>query len=111
MSTFPYQDRFDIHRRLPERGHSHEEILGELEVMAKEEDAFWETGKCSGTMYCGDHDHYDFLNEAFGLFAHVNVAPARHVPQLDQVRGRDHRHDPRPPPRRGGRRNGARPAW
>jgi len=41
--------------------------------MAKEEDAFWETGKCSGTMYCGDHEHYDFMNEAFGLFAHVNV--------------------------------------
>jgi glutamate/tyrosine decarboxylase-like PLP-dependent enzyme len=41
--------------------------------MAKEEDAFWETGKCSGTMYCGDHDHYRFLTEAFGLFAHVNA--------------------------------------
>ena len=40
--------------------------------MAKEEDAFWETGKCSGTMYCGDHDHYHFLTDAFGLFAHVN---------------------------------------
>ena len=24
-------------------------------------------------MYCGDHDHYRFMNEAFGLFAHVNV--------------------------------------
>jgi len=24
-------------------------------------------------MYCGDHDHYDFMNQAFGLFAHVNV--------------------------------------
>ena len=72
MSTFPYQDRFDINRRLPERGRSREEILGELEVMSKEEDAFWETGKCSGTMYCGDHDHYHFLNNAFGLFSHVN---------------------------------------
>ena len=41
--------------------------------MATEEDAFWETGKCSGTMYCGDHDHYHFMNDAFGLFAHVNV--------------------------------------
>ena len=41
--------------------------------MATEEDASWESGKCSGTMYCGDHDHYAFLNEAFGLFAHVNV--------------------------------------
>jgi glutamate/tyrosine decarboxylase-like PLP-dependent enzyme len=24
-------------------------------------------------MYCGDHDHYEFMNDAFGLFAHVNV--------------------------------------
>jgi glutamate/tyrosine decarboxylase-like PLP-dependent enzyme len=24
-------------------------------------------------MYCGDHDHYDFMAEAFGRFAHVNV--------------------------------------
>ena len=52
---------------------SREEVLAELRTMATEEDAFWETGKCSGTMYCGDHDHYHFMNEAFGLFAHVNV--------------------------------------
>jgi glutamate/tyrosine decarboxylase-like PLP-dependent enzyme len=44
-----------------------------LHAMATEEDAAWESGKCSGTMYCGDHDHYAFMNEAFGLFAHVNV--------------------------------------
>ena len=52
---------------------SRDEVLAELHTMATEEDAFWETGKCSGTMYCGDHDHYHFMNEAFGLFAHVNV--------------------------------------
>jgi sphinganine-1-phosphate aldolase len=72
MGTFPYEDRYEVRRTLPERGRSQQEILGELEVMAKEEDAFWETGKCSGTMYCGDHDHYRFLTEAFGFFAHVN---------------------------------------
>jgi glutamate/tyrosine decarboxylase-like PLP-dependent enzyme len=48
-------------------------VLEQLRTMATEEDAFWETGKCSGTMYCGDHDHYRYMNEAFGLFAHVNV--------------------------------------
>ncbi len=31
------------------------------------------------------------------------LAPARHVPELHEVRSRDHRHDPRPPPRRGDR--------
>ena len=73
MSTYPYADRFEIHRNLPEVGLPREEVLSQLRTMAVEEDAFWETGKCSGTMYCGDHDHYHFMNEAFGLFAHVNV--------------------------------------
>jgi sphinganine-1-phosphate aldolase len=73
MSDYPYADRFTVHRALPESGMSRREVLAELHAMATEEDAFWETGKCSGTMYCGDHDHYRFMNEAFGLFAHVNV--------------------------------------
>ncbi len=73
MSTYPYADRFEIHRDLPDIGLPREQILAELRTMATEEDAFWETGKCSGTMYCGDHDHYHFMNDAFGLFAHVNV--------------------------------------
>ena len=73
MSDYPYADRFAINRTLPEHGMARAEVLEQLHTMATEEDAFWETGKCSGTMYCGDHDHYHFMNEAFGLFAHVNV--------------------------------------
>ena len=73
MSEYPYVDRFEVHRTLPEVGTSREDVLAQLHAMAEEEDAYWETGKCSGTMYCGDHDHYHFMNEAFGLFAHVNV--------------------------------------
>jgi len=71
--SFPYQDRFEVNRRLPSKGRSRDEVLADLRTMATEEDAFWETGKCSGTMYCGDHDHYQFMNRAFGLFAHVNA--------------------------------------
>jgi sphinganine-1-phosphate aldolase len=73
MATYPYEDRFAVNRTLPEKGRPREEILAELAAMAEEEDAFWETGKCSGTMYCGDHEHYGFLTEAFGRFAHVNA--------------------------------------
>ena len=73
MSTFPYDGRFTVHRRLPEHGTPRPEVLEALRTMAVEEDATWESGKCSGTMYCGDHEHYRFTNEAFGLFAHVNV--------------------------------------
>src|SRR5947209_10395142 len=61
MSAYPYADRFTIHRSLPERGTARGEVLAELRAMASEEDAFWETGKCSGTMYCEDHDHYHFM--------------------------------------------------
>jgi sphinganine-1-phosphate aldolase len=73
MATFPYRDRFEVHHRLPEKGTQPEEVLGILRAIAEEEDSWWESGRCSGTMYCGDHEHYGFLNEAFGLFSHVNA--------------------------------------
>ena len=73
MAAFPYADRFPVNRTLPEHGRPREEVLAELREMADLEDDTWETGKVSGTMYCGDHDHYAFMNEAFGLYAHVNV--------------------------------------
>ena len=73
MSTYPYAERFDVMRGLPSEGRSESAILDDLREMATEENAQWETGQCSGTMYCGDHEHYAFMNEAFGLFAHMNA--------------------------------------
>ncbi len=73
MSPFPYADRVPVHRTLPDKGLPRDHVLGLLRGMAADEDRTWETGKCSGTMYCGDHAHYDFLNEAFSLFSHVNA--------------------------------------
>ena len=71
--TVPYSDRFVVNRTLPEQGRDRAEVLAELAAMAAAEDPTWEVGKCSGTMYCGDHDHYDFMTEAFSRFAHVNI--------------------------------------
>jgi glutamate/tyrosine decarboxylase-like PLP-dependent enzyme len=48
-------------------------VLAVLEDLATREDRTWEMGQCSGTMYCGDHEHYDFLNRAFSYFSHVNT--------------------------------------
>ncbi|MGZ4711166.1 MAG: pyridoxal phosphate-dependent decarboxylase family protein [Acidimicrobiales bacterium] len=87
MNDFPYADRFPVNRRLPEHGRPREEVLAELRAMAAEENAFWETGKCSGTMYSGDHEHYQFLNEAFGLFAHVNVLQRDMCPSATKLEG------------------------
>ena len=87
MSTYPYADRFEVNRTLPEHGRSRDDILDELRQMAKEEDAFWETGKMSGSMYCGDHSHYDFLTEAFGLYAHVNALQRDVCPSATRFEG------------------------
>ena len=79
--------RFAVNRSLPQQGRPREEVLAELAALAQEEDAFWETGKCSGTMYCGDHEHYDFLTEAFGRFAHVNALQRDMCPSMTKFEG------------------------
>jgi glutamate/tyrosine decarboxylase-like PLP-dependent enzyme len=58
---------------MPEEGTPREEILAMMNDMAVRENVVWEDGRCSGTMYCGDHDHYDFLNSAFSNFSYVNT--------------------------------------
>ena len=55
--------------------------------MASEEDKAWEGGQCSGTMYCGDHDHYEFMADAFKLFAHVNVLQRDICPSASKFEG------------------------
>lgn len=86
-SYYPYADRYGVIRRFPEKGRPREEILGELREIAGEEDAFWQTGKCSGTMYCGDMEHYGFVTEAFGLFSHVNVLQRDMCPSATRFEG------------------------
>src|SRR5919112_6491284 len=87
MARFPYAERYGVNRSLPEKGIPRDEILQQLETMAKEEDAFWEAGKVSGTMYCGDHEHYAFMTEAFGLFAHVNALQRDMCPSQTRFEG------------------------
>ncbi|NVI86286.1 aminotransferase class V-fold PLP-dependent enzyme [Actinomadura sp. BRA 177] len=87
MTDFPYADRFEVHETLPEDGRSREEILAELREMAAAEDAFWETGKASGTVYCGDHDHYAFMTETYGLFGHANVLQRDMFPSATKFEG------------------------
>jgi sphinganine-1-phosphate aldolase len=87
VSDYPYAERFTVTRGMPSEGRARVAILAELETMAREEDAFWETGKCSGTMYCGDHEHYDFVNRAFALFSHVNALQRDMCPSQTKFEG------------------------
>ena len=84
---YPYAERYGVNRELPDDGPPREEILTEMREMASEEDRAWEDGKCSGTMYCGDRDHYAFLKEAFGLFAHQNALQRDMCPSATRFEG------------------------
>ena len=86
-STYPYTERFDVIRGMPSEGRARRAILDDLATMASEEDKAWESGQCSGTMYCGDHDHYAFMADAFKLFAHVNVLQQDICPSASKFEG------------------------
>ena len=87
FDSYPYKDRYAVNRGLPDQGRSPEDILTEMREMALEEDRVWEDGKCSGTMYCGDRDHYAFLTQAFGLFAHQNALQRDMCPSATRFEG------------------------
>jgi sphinganine-1-phosphate aldolase len=84
---YPYAERLGVNRALPESGRSREQLLSELREIAVAEDAVWEAGGCSGTMYCGDHEHYGFLKEVFGLFAHQNALQRDMCPSATRFEG------------------------
>jgi glutamate/tyrosine decarboxylase-like PLP-dependent enzyme len=86
-SAYPYAETHDVIRGMPSEGRSRESILAELGDFAHSEDKFWEGGKVSGTMYCGDHEHYDFMGRAFELFAHVNALQRDICPSMTKFEG------------------------
>jgi len=86
-SSYPYAQTHDVIRGMPSEGRSRTSILEELAGFAHDEDRMWETGKCSGTMYCGDHEHYEFLGRAFELFAHVNALQRDMCPSMTKFEG------------------------
>ena len=84
---YPYAERFGVLDSLPEKGRSREDILSELKQVAGEEDNFWQSGQCSGTMYCGDTEHYAFLNEVFSNYSHVNALQRDICPSATRFEG------------------------
>jgi glutamate/tyrosine decarboxylase-like PLP-dependent enzyme len=83
----PYAEEQGVVRRFPEKGRTRGDVLGDLRSMAEREDPSWQTGRCSGTMYCGDVEHYAFLNEAFALYSHVNVLQRDICPSATRFEG------------------------
>ncbi len=69
----PYNERYEVFTRLPEKGIDEEELLDELAYMSDEENKKWQGGQCSGTMYHGGMEHYAFLNKVFSMFSCINI--------------------------------------
>lgn len=86
-SMFPYKDKYPVHRQMPEKGISREEVLRQVKEMHAAESAPWKGGKISGSFYHGDQDHYDFLNEAFSYYSQVNSIQRDVCPSLTKYEG------------------------
>ncbi len=84
---YPYRHRYPVRDAIPSSGVSRAEILAELRAMAAEEDRLGDAGRCSGSIYSGDHDHYHFLTEAFEVFAHANVLQRDMYPSANKLEG------------------------
>ncbi len=81
---YPYADEYGTVKKFQDTGMDRETILEQMRVMSAKENAVWEDGKCSGTMYRGNHEHYEFLNEAFGYFNHVNALQRDMCPSMSR---------------------------
>ncbi|HEY1277032.1 MAG TPA: aspartate aminotransferase family protein [Thermoleophilaceae bacterium] len=68
----PYRGRYPTFERLPERGRGRDEVLRELEEMAREEAPRWEKGFASGAVYHGDREHVDFLSRVYAIHSQSN---------------------------------------
>jgi glutamate/tyrosine decarboxylase-like PLP-dependent enzyme len=84
---YPYRSRYEVNETIPATGRSRAELLAELRTMATEEDRLGDAGRCSGSIYSGDHEHYHFMTEAFETFAHSNVLQRDMYPSANKLEG------------------------
>ena len=84
---WPYRKTTTSYRAVPPEPVDRGEILTEIAEMAHAEDAQGDKGTVSGSLYCGDHDHYAFLGEVFSLFSHANVLQRDMYPSATKFEG------------------------
>jgi len=84
---WPYRKTTTSYRAVPPEAVDRGEILTEIAEMAHAEDAQGDKGTVSGSLYCGDHDHYAFLGEVFSLYSHANVLQRDMYPSATKFEG------------------------
>ncbi|MGC4114572.1 MAG: aminotransferase class V-fold PLP-dependent enzyme [Myxococcales bacterium] len=68
----PYRGQVEVLDRLPATGLPREEVLRQMEALARREEPKWREGYCSGAVYSGDREHMDFLNRVYAMHSQVN---------------------------------------
>jgi glutamate/tyrosine decarboxylase-like PLP-dependent enzyme len=84
---FPYRHTSTTFTRIPDQAVDRDSVLADIAQMAKAEDAQGDAGRVSGSLYSGDHEHYDFLTDVFGEFAHANVLQRDMYPSATKFEG------------------------
>ncbi len=84
---YPYRRQLPTFRRIPEEPIDRDVLLDELTEIARREDASGDAGRVSGSLYCGDHDHYAYLGQVFTEFAHANVLQRDMYPSATKFEG------------------------
>jgi glutamate/tyrosine decarboxylase-like PLP-dependent enzyme len=82
---YPYEDRFGRLDGIPTEPMADDEILSLLRELAEIEDRKWSGGKCSGTTYSGDHEHYGVVADAYARFLHVNTLQRDLCPSMSHM--------------------------
>jgi glutamate/tyrosine decarboxylase-like PLP-dependent enzyme len=67
-----YRQHFETYTALPAKGRSREEILDEMRTMTDLEAGRWRDGYASGSVYNGDQEHIDFLNDVYAVNSQSN---------------------------------------
>jgi sphinganine-1-phosphate aldolase len=62
-----------VRSRLPAASEDAADVLRRLASVAAAEDGIAQAGRVSGSIYHGGREHFAFLGEVMGLFAHMNV--------------------------------------
>jgi len=84
---YPYGNTTKSYRQVPAEPVERAALLAEIADMAHAEDARGDKGTVSGSLYCGDHDHYHFLGEVFDLYSHANVLQRDMYPSATKFEG------------------------
>jgi len=71
-SVKPYRGEFPTFATIPERGVARTEVLRQIDAMLERERPRWEQGFASGSVYHGDPEHIEFLNEVYARTSQAN---------------------------------------